>query len=164
MYNSTKVSYCRRRLPYLNSRMQASKLSRAANYGCFNTILSTSWGNFDQNVSSGSVRRANFDNTEPKLLAIGREIDECILETQRRQSAETVRADPMQAARDDDVAHVFEEYYTSKCYDKNVQSLKKLKREEGNGRAAASQNNDSDYLAEISEKEETLTKAIKMEN
>jgi len=155
--------------------MQASKLSRAANYGCFNTILSTSWGNFDQNVSSGSVRRANFDNTEPKLLAIGREIDECILETQRRQSAETVRADPMQAARDDDVArahtiflenikHVFEEYYTSKCYDKNVQSLKKLKREEGNGRAAASQNNDSDYLAEISEKEETLTKAIKMEN
>ena len=80
----------------------------------------------------------------------------------------------MQAARDDDVAradtafsenikHVYEEFYVSTCYDKNVKSLKKIKREAGNTRATALQNNDHASLAVISTEEETLTKAIKME-
>ena len=101
-----------------------------------------------------------LEEMEPKLLAIGQEIDQSILHTQRRLTekfdelgVETEKEDPMQAARDDDVAradtafsenikHVYEEFYVSTCYDKNVKSLKKIKREAGNTRAAALQSND----------------------
>ena len=122
-----------------------------------------------------------LEEMEPKLLAIGQEIDQSILHTQRRLTekceelgVETEKEDPMQAARDDDVAradtafsenikHVYEEFYVSTCYDKNVKNLKKIKREAGNTRATALQNNDHASLAVISTEEETLTKAIKME-